>query len=210
LLLQTVTYTLTLQNIGNVPDSFTLSTSGNTWSTIVTPASTGSLGVGGSATITVTVTVPNVAHNSRDFATVTATSVTSPAVTSSIVLTTTAYNPAQGFSLQPAVAASGGRANSVVRYTLTIANASLAADSFNLTLTGNTWSTILSGSSVGPINFNSSAPIMVTVTIPSLVTGASDVVTVTAASAMFPTVTRTSVLTTKIQFAIYLPLLRRN
>jgi uncharacterized repeat protein (TIGR01451 family)/fimbrial isopeptide formation D2 family protein len=210
LLLQPVTYALNVQNAGNVPDSFTLSTSGNIWATIVAPASTGSLGAGSSATITVTVTVPNVAHNSRDFATVTATSVTSPAINSSLVLTTTAYDPAQGFSLQPAVVAGSGRVNNTVKYTLTITNTSLAADNFNLILSGNAWSTTVSSSAIGPLNFNSSAPIVVTVTIPSVTTGARDVVTITASSAMFPTVKRTSVLTTTVKFAIYLPLVRRS
>jgi uncharacterized repeat protein (TIGR01451 family) len=199
---QAIVYTLNLQNTGNAPDSFTLARSNSGWATSVVPNSTGLLAIGGSSTIVVTVTVPLTAtHNAQDFAIVVATSSLSPSVTSSVVLTTTAYVPAQGFSLAPATATKSGTPNQVVVYTLVITNNGLAADSFTLAMSNHGWPTVSSTNSVGPLNFGASASVIVSVTVPASFSP-SDVVTMTATSVLFPVASRTSVLTTQGLFSV--------
>ncbi len=206
---QQVTYLLTVQNTGNVPDTFSIGITGNTWVTALSATSVGPLSVGGSATVAVTVTIPGVSHNSQDLATVTATSGADSAIKSSLVLTTTAYDPTQEFSLTPATATKNGIPAQVVVYTLNLTNNGLAADSFTLALTGNAWPTVLSTNSVGPLGFGASASIVVSVTVPS--GQASDVATITASSVAFPTAQRTSTLTTKLQrYQIFLPLVLKK
>jgi uncharacterized repeat protein (TIGR01451 family) len=200
---QVVTYSLNLKNTANVPDSFTLAASGNSWSTIVAPSVVGPLAAGASTTVVVSVTVPAVSHNSQDFATIAATSATSASVQSSVMLTTTAYDPAQGLYLTPATTTKSGSPSQVVTYTLTITNNGRAADSFTLALSSHSWTTVSSTYSVGPLNYNASASIVVSVTVPASPSpNPNDVVTLTATSALFPTASRTSVLTTQGLFNV--------
>jgi subtilisin family serine protease len=85
----TVEYTLTITNSGNVADTFTLMASGNAWS--VDPLADVPLAAGESTTITVMVTIPaNAADGEMDTVTVTATSQGDPGTWASSELTTTA------------------------------------------------------------------------------------------------------------------------
>ncbi|TLN00155.1 hypothetical protein FDZ74_16975 [bacterium] len=88
-----VTYTLTIQNTGNVNDTFGLSLSGNGWQTTIVPTSV-TLNAGQSRTdLIVTVSIPaNALHDATDVVTVTAYSgnIAAPRASAALTLTTTA------------------------------------------------------------------------------------------------------------------------
>jgi hypothetical protein len=87
---ETIVYTFTLTNLGNVVDSFTLEVSG-TWTTTLSADSTGALDPGETFTFVVSVTIPLEAmHAEQDLAVVTATSEHDPQVSASAQATTTA------------------------------------------------------------------------------------------------------------------------
>ncbi len=86
----TVHYTLLVTNTGNGTDTFTVTVSGNAFTTTA-PASTGPLAAGASTTITASVTIPaNAPGGTVDTATLTFTSQFNPASTTTRTLTTTA------------------------------------------------------------------------------------------------------------------------
>ncbi|HNB50881.1 MAG TPA: FixG Ig-like domain-containing protein, partial [Anaerolineales bacterium] len=87
-----VTYTVTVENTGNVTDLYTLSIAGNTWTAALSTESI-TVNAGETGTFTVAVTIPSDANvDESDAVTVTATSVSDGTVTASTTLTTTAAN----------------------------------------------------------------------------------------------------------------------
>lgn len=93
----TVTYTGTVVNVTGETDSFNLSLSGQAWSTTLSDAGTGSIGNRGLYTFTVQVDVPPGAGiGDSDGVTVTATSITSPAIYSATGRLTTSV-PRPGY-----------------------------------------------------------------------------------------------------------------
>jgi hypothetical protein len=90
---ETVVYTLTVTNLGNYTDTFSLEASG-LWTPRPSVGSTGPLGVGESFVFTLEVAIPASAdEGSSDLATVTAQSEFDPGVSSSAEATTTALPP---------------------------------------------------------------------------------------------------------------------
>jgi uncharacterized repeat protein (TIGR01451 family) len=86
---ETVTYMVTVTNTGNSADNFSITVSGETWTTTV-PATVGPLNSGESATVAVTVDIPaGAAVGDQDMATVTVTSQGDPTVFADVMLTTT-------------------------------------------------------------------------------------------------------------------------
>jgi hypothetical protein len=86
----TVTYDLTVTNIGNVPDIFNATVTGNAWATPA-PAPIGPLAVGASSAVTVTTSIPAGAlEGAIDIANVTFTSAGDPSKSATSILTTTA------------------------------------------------------------------------------------------------------------------------
>jgi hypothetical protein len=84
-----VEYTVTITNTGLVADTFDLSLSGNVWESHVTPESTGLLNPGESATVTLTVHIPESAfHGNSDSVVLTATSAADSLVSDSMTATT--------------------------------------------------------------------------------------------------------------------------
>lgn len=85
-----VVYTFTLTNTGNSEDTFTITKSGDIWTTVISDTSH-TLAALDSAVFTVTVTVPLAADtNDTDIVTIVATSDADPGVSDSDILTTTA------------------------------------------------------------------------------------------------------------------------
>lgn len=97
----TVTYTEQVRNDGSNTDSYNLTVSGNTWPTTIWDAdfstqisNTGNIASGGSITIGLSVDIPGGASaGDSDTATLQATSVVSPTVSDTAVLTTSVPNP---------------------------------------------------------------------------------------------------------------------
>jgi len=181
---QSAAYTLTLTNTGNAVDSFDLTATGNTWPGVtISPATVTNLAAGGTASITVTVPVPADAGGTSDVVTITAVSQADAAATDSLDLTTTAAEATRGVDLTTADAAEEALPGQSATYTLTLTNTGDAADSFDLTASGNTWpGVIISPATVTNLAAGGTASITVTVPVPADAGGASDVVTITAVS----------------------------
>src|SRR5690606_1802335 len=85
---ETVTYTLSLTNSGNITDSYDLSLAGFVWPTAVDPSSV-TLVANESTAVTVTVAIPDDAVvDSTDVVTVTAVSQADSSVSADLALTT--------------------------------------------------------------------------------------------------------------------------
>jgi hypothetical protein len=115
-----------------------------------------------------------------------------------------------GVSLTPASVALSGRPGSHVTYELTVANTGAQADTFNLSVSGASWQTTLSQSSI-ILASGASAKITVTVTIPvGSPFGLSDDVTITATSQGDPGVTDSSILVTSVNGrSLFLPIIKK-
>jgi uncharacterized repeat protein (TIGR01451 family) len=179
----TVVFTFTVQNAGNVPDSFTLSTAGDDWPTALSTSGVGPLNPNITATLQVSVTIPGSAAGSTfDRASITAQSVASPTVSETSVFTTTVLDD-YVVHLEPPSASLTGNPSKTVTYTLYAYNDGNVTDTYGLAHTLATWSTSLSTSTVGPIAPRGNESFQVYVTIPgSAISGTEDVVTVTATS----------------------------
>jgi len=116
-----------------------------------------------------------------------------------------------GLALSPVSASQSGRPGELVTYTLTVTNTSNTADTFTVTVSGNTWPTS-APATVGPVAAGASATFQVVVTIPTGVTGAdTDTATVTVTSQTDNSKTAQATLTTRrVIYRFYLPLVTRN
>jgi hypothetical protein len=88
---ETITYTLTVSNMGTITDTVNLTYTGNTW-VVLLPVTSFDLGIGESAEVVIYVTIPEDAQlGDSDALTLTATSAFNPFATDSSTLTTTAF-----------------------------------------------------------------------------------------------------------------------
>jgi hypothetical protein len=88
---ETITYTLTVSNEGDITDTVILTYTGNTWD-VVLPVTSFDLGIGESAEVVIYVTIPADAMlGDTDVLVLTATSAGNPSATDSSTLTTTAF-----------------------------------------------------------------------------------------------------------------------
>jgi len=207
---EVVTYTLTITNTGNITDTFTVTVSGNAWTTVA-PATVGPVAAGGSATFQVTVTVPaDALAGASDTVMVTVTSQGDNTKSAQSELTTTA-EAVYGLALAPATAAQSGKPGEVVTYTLTITNTGNITDTFTVTVSGNAWTTV-APATVGPLAAGENTSFQVTVTIPTGLAGAdTDTATVTVTSQGDNTKSAQAVLTTtRIPYRLFLPLVMKN
>jgi hypothetical protein len=119
---------------------------------------------------------------------------------------------AYGVEITSPTAALTGTPGSVVTYTLIVTSTGNAADTFDLTLAGNNWPSVVT-TPVGPLLPGKSVTVYATVSIPAgAADGDSDNLTVTATSQGDNTKTDTVALTTTAKIAsynIYLPLIMK-
>jgi len=193
---ETVTYTLWVTNTGNDTDAFTVTVSDDVWLTTISITETGNLAAGVGTSVVVTVTVPTGAQcTDSDTITVTAISQGDGATSDSSVLTTSA-DPIYGVGMTPPTAAQSGDPGETVTYTLRVTNTGNCSDTFNVTASGNAWTTV-----VDPITFTLAAGVGIDVDVQVTITdtatpGQNDTVTVTATSQGDISKSASSVLTT--------------
>lgn len=198
---QVVTYTLAVTNTGSASDTFTVTLSGNAFSTSA-PASVGPLAAGASTTFNVVVTIPGGASGgATDAVNVNVKSWGDPTKQANATLTTT-VNTLRGLSLSPATTGQSGNPGQMLTYTLAVTNTGNASDTFTVTLSGNAFGTT-APTSVGPLAAGASTTFNVFVTVPGgALAGASDTVNVNVKSRGDPTKQANATLTTSVN-AIY-------
>jgi hypothetical protein len=208
----TVAYTLTLENTGNIADTFAVEAAG-VWDVSLSGDSF-DLEPGEMVDVVVEVTIPaDAMAGDSDVTTVTATSAFDDGVTDSSDLTTTA-NQTFGIELSPATAALSGAPGDVMTYTLTLTNTGNGEDTVALTFAGNVWDVELPVASFD-LAAGESVEVTVLVTIAAdAVNGEMDEVTVTATSEGGPTassvLTTTAVVEAPEGFFLFLPFVPKN
>ncbi len=190
-----VTYTLTVENTGDLADTFDI-TLDSLWPGTPTVTEI-ALAPDATGTFDVVVTVPAGAlAGAADTATVTVTSQSDDTATDSAALTTTA-SAVYGVSLTPATAAAAGDPGTQVGYTLTVANTGNTLDDFTLAADGADWTTLIVPTTLTDLAPGDTAEVSVTVTIPAGAgSGEFDDVGITVTSGGDPTVSAGAVLTT--------------
>ena len=192
---ETATHIWRITNAGNFIDNFELVASGHTWTTTL-PSIVGPLAAGADADLEISVKIPpDGISGQQDTVTITATSQSDPSQWASAMLTTTAFVPTFGVTVEPPNDARSGAVGASIAYTLRVTNTADVQDSFAITVSGNNWTTTVPVG-VGPLAVNESADLPVTVQIPgSAHYGDDDTATITVASLGDPAVKHDSVLT---------------
>ena len=177
----TITYSQTLRNQTGIDNSFTLTATGQTWTTTVEPTSTGLMTRGASRIVTVRVRIPDdVPLGSSDTTTVTVSSeLPAPGTyTATAVLTTSAST--SGVDFDPPAQTGAGNYGSDVVYRADLINRSGGTNSFRITHSGSQWVTSVVPTQTGNLPPEASTPLTITVRVPSNSSiGARDVVSIT-------------------------------
>lgn len=197
----TVEYTVTIMNNGTADDTYDLALSGESWNSTLSVNSI-SLDSGEIDTFTVSVEIPGGATpGDADTVTVTATSTGDGSVTDEADLTTS-IPQAYAFNLTGDQSAEG-QPGETVDYTMTITNTGNGPDTFELVVSGESWTTTLSDSSL-TLDAGDSGSFTVSVEIPGDADpGSSDTATVTATSVGDPSVSDSADVTTSVLEASY-------
>lgn len=197
----TVVHEFLLGNTGQNDDSYNLTISGESWPTTLLTGTPIALQSGMTATVQVEVDIPH-APNTSDSFTITATSVNSPTVSTSAMGTTNAV-------VNPDVSVSApndnqtGNPGEVLTYAVDVTNSGDYTDTFTVDLSGNSWPTTASTTSVGPLGAGESTSIEVYVTVGA---SGSDSVTVTFISDLDNGVSDSVVLTSMVgTYSVYMP-----
>lgn len=206
----TVTHTFTLENLG-LTNQFALSISGEAWPTTLQASSPVTLTAGQSLSLTVTVDVPPLLpdESHSDTFTLTATAVSEPSVTDSVMGTTEAVIQA-GPELNINPAGQSASPGSVVSYTFTISNTGSYTDSFNLSLQSS-WPVTLPYTTTPLIPSGGSLTGVLLVEIPPGASiGSQDTAALTIGSVWDPAVTATAQVTTTTsqqEYLYFLPII---
>ena len=198
----TITYTHTLTNTGNGPDSFDLTVTGQTapWSVTVVPTTTAQLLPNESTPVTVTVTPPaDALSGTVHVAEITAVSVVDPAISDTVTDTTTIL-PVFGLIIDPTAAGYTVPDGQTAVYTHTLTSQSNVTDTVTVDVfgAGPAWLVGTSTPSVELVPFGS-AVISVSVNVPAGSTGLVHTMTVRATSAFSTEVQATAINTTTVQ-----------
>lgn len=174
-------HTLTLTNLGNMPDTYELTFGDNLWE-VALPETSVALGAGESVDLPVNVTVPaDALAEAMDTAVITATSTTDAQLAVGVQVTTHA-NAVYALDLTPSSDSAGDTPGQVVTYTLTLANLGNALDTVTVAASGNLWEVNLPLASFD-VPVGGTVDVVVEVTIPAdALSGEFDVVTITATS----------------------------
>jgi uncharacterized membrane protein len=192
-----VTYTLKVTNNGNSTDTFNVgvAVTGNAWTTTPASATVGPLARGATANLNVTVQVPaGQTSGATSTAAVTLTSQGNNTVKATGTLITI-VSTANNVLLTPTSQIQLGDAGHQVIFTIAVKNIGNASDTFDLTLTGATWPTILSSTFVGPLAPNAMTNVTLTVNIPAgSPIGSSSAAILTARSRSNPSIAASAAL----------------
>ena len=193
----TLTYTVTVNNTGNVSDNYILTDNDSAgWSPSLLKTSIEVAPGTSDNTTTLSVTIPSDAIGGTvDNIKVTATSQTDNTVSGSgnctAQVTTVPTTPVVSVSVSVSVSPSEASAvpGKGLSYTITVMNTGSARDTFDLSVSGGTgWSQSISPSSI-TLDASASGGATLTVTVPSwAVAGATTTITVTATSRADPTI----------------------
>jgi uncharacterized membrane protein len=182
----TLTFTVTVKNTGNVSDTYSLARSDSaSWSPSLSKTSTGSLLPDASGTATLSVTIPpGTADGTSDKITVTATSTGDSAVkdnASCMVLAISTSTPNVWVSISP-ISKSGAPGASLT-YTVTVTNTGNVMDDYTLSKTDTSSWNLTLPSSVADVSLSEDRQVTLTVEIPdNAANGDSSTITVTATS----------------------------
>ncbi len=119
--------------------------------------------------------------------------------------------PSYGVTVTPATDGKSGNHGETVAYALQVTNTGNITDTFNVAVSGNSWTTTAPGT-VGPLAAGADVDMDVMVTIPeSAAGGETDVATVTVTSQGDDTQWATSTLTTTANlYRVFLPIIMKN
>jgi hypothetical protein len=114
-----------------------------------------------------------------------------------------------GVSMTPVNSSGHGKPNTEVVHTLTVKNIGTAAATFDIAVTPGSWPATPSTTSIGPLNPNQTAQLLVTVEIPpSASPGDSDIAYVTASSSL--QIVESRLTTIVVSQELFLPVIRRD
>jgi uncharacterized repeat protein (TIGR01451 family) len=189
-----VTYTIQVNNIGELTDSYDLNVIAS-WPTDA-PTSIGPITGGSNSTVDVAVMIPITATNGEsDTAYLFAISQADPTISDTAILVTTANNYA--LELSPSAADGSTLPGIPVTYTLQLTNTGNMTDTFDITA-GGLWTTTIP-SVLGPLSSNSSELFDVIVEAPlSAIPGETDLTMITATSQGDTQMSGTALLTTTV------------
>jgi N-acetylneuraminic acid mutarotase len=178
----TLIYTHTLINQTGITNSFTITPSGNVWTTTVEPEDTGSVPRGASVPVTVSVQIPpDATLGDTDVATITVSSElpTPGQFTATAVLTSSVSS--FGVDFFPSEHVGSGDYGTPVTYTTLLYNSSGQDNSFILHIADNSWPTTVTPTQTGELEPDDAVLITVTVYVPAgSALGDRDEVTLTA------------------------------
>jgi uncharacterized membrane protein len=190
-----IDYHHTLENTGNGPDTFDLSSnSSNGWTTAVEPISV-TLGPGESTQVTATLTIPGGTAGMMDVMEVSASSAISPSVSATAINTTTVTGPpgGGGVSLEPDNTGFGLAGEPLI-YNHILTNTGDATNEFEITATSSNGWDVFPDPEIITLDAGESVPVGVFLVIPITATdGTVDTMVVAATSTITPTIFDTAI-----------------
>lgn len=204
-----VTYGLQVFNTGSITDTYTISLGSSAWTTTA-PSVTQPVAPGESAIVNVMVEIPSgVPDGSQDTVVVKVRSSGDNILQASVTLTTLAQ--VYYMTWQPSAMQLNGSPGATVTYNLELINNGANTDTYDLSLSGQTWLTqLVTPTPVVNVLPGAKRSVQVTVRVPANVVGGSfDQVVLTAQSRGNTQVKALATLTTNTDHRIYLPEVER-